>query len=102
MMVMSLEIVSVLASIREPACEISTPNFVRKTFGSTFVSRSENNYYFSVRASVTDSPVIALFSAMFLRFRRRVGPRTVATAAKVRNLPCMAPTYLDPYLEPGK
>ena len=42
-MLISLEIVSVLASIKELAWEISTPNFVRKTFGSTLVSKSKKN-----------------------------------------------------------
>ena len=71
MMVMSLEMVSVLASIRALACDTSTPNVPWNLAGSTLPNKSCR----------------AAFSDIFLRVKRIVGPATVDREAQIKNRP---------------
>merc|ERR1719391_1385185 len=79
-MVISLEIVRVFASIKLCAELMSVPNLDTKALGSTFDKRS----------------VSALVSAACLRLSNKPGPSTVEREAASRNRPWIAPTYFGP------
>ena len=80
MIVISLEMVRVFASMRLGAALRSAPNLAAKAVGSTLASRS-------ARASA---------SARRRRLRRRPGPTMVETVAASRKRPWIAPTYFGP------